>query len=100
MTKEEILKKHGWYDMNVAAGNYRIPMPYVLTFMQEFADLQTTHLTDQIKSMENYISDVDGQVKELRNVLIKIKSYEQLNEPKDWKFDLCLSLANQLLNPK
>ena len=27
----------------------------------------TTHLTDQIKSMENYISDVDGQVKELRD---------------------------------
>jgi hypothetical protein len=38
MTKEEILKKHGWYDLNVSAGNYRIPMPYVLEFMEEYAN--------------------------------------------------------------
>lgn len=39
-------------------------MDEIYKFAQDVADHQTTHLTDQIKSMENYISDVDGQVKE------------------------------------
>lgn len=38
----------------------------------EAMGIYTTHLTDQIKSMENYIRDVDGQVKELRELLREV----------------------------
>jgi chromosome segregation ATPase len=44
-----------------------IPLFEVISHIEDWDDIRTTSLTDQIKSMENYISDVDGQVKELKS---------------------------------
>lgn len=34
---EDILCKAGWYDLNVNSGNYKIPLPYVISFMESLA---------------------------------------------------------------
>jgi len=63
--KEEILK-----ECAIQAGYFSTQNPNSFNISREGAlkamDKYTSHFTDQIKSMENYISDVDGQVKELR----------------------------------
>jgi len=50
---------------------FLIDVDWAATKLEAFITDEHTHLTDQIKSMENYISDVDGQVKELREELDK-----------------------------
>ena len=63
-TKEEVLQPHiSTYQSDNGESDFDFIWPENAS---KAMDEYTTHLTDQIKSMENYISDVDGQVKELR----------------------------------
>lgn len=61
-TPEEILKSHGWYDPNVSAGNYRIPMPYVLSFMEEYA---SQFRKPEKKSIDERKNDFVSEVEEI-----------------------------------
>ena len=78
MTKEEIQEQHP-KEVTILLEIYKRSITHIegyekLTWATSFQisevieamGVHTAHLTDQIKSMENYISDVDGQVKELR----------------------------------
>ena len=64
-TKEEILRAIG-NSYRYSSEGFLIDHDILADNILMLYDLLKAHLTDQIKSMENYISDVDGQVKELR----------------------------------
>ena len=64
-TKEEILRVIG-NSYRYSSEGFLIDHDILADNILMLYDLLKAHLTDQIKSMENYISDVDGQVKELR----------------------------------
>jgi len=61
MKRTEILSQKKWKEVG---HTIMYSQQDVYDAMYEY----TSHLTDHIKSMENYISDVDGQVKELKKI--------------------------------
>ena len=61
--KNKIAREDGFEDWNEAM--FKLGTGSLMLLVDKVIEQHTIYLTDQIKSMESYISDVDGQVKEL-----------------------------------